>query len=92
MAILVAKAACFESNAYKDVSSKELDTLLQWYGIDHKGMKKAQKVAQWKEIRAANMEPSEVDVWTAVDEENLVKMANKEIDMSETYLGRYAAL
>lgn len=26
------------------------------------------------------------------DEEELVKLSNKEIDMSETYLGRYAAI
>ena len=32
------------------------------------------------------------DVWTAKDEEELVKLSNKEIDMSETYLGRYAAI
>jgi hypothetical protein len=31
-------------------------------------------------------------VWTAADEDNLVKMVNHEIDMSETYLERYAAL
>ncbi len=45
MAILVEKAACFESNNYKDVSTKELDILLLWYGVDKKGMKKAEKVA-----------------------------------------------
>ncbi len=39
-----------------------------------------------------NTEPPEADVWIAADEENLVKMANQEIDMSETYLGRYAGL
>jgi hypothetical protein len=43
-------------------------------------------------IWAAYTELPEADVWTAADEENLVKMANHEIDMSETYLGRYAAL
>jgi hypothetical protein len=92
MEILVAKAECFELNAYSSVTTKELDTLLQWYGVDHKGMKKADKVARWKEIRTGNTEPPEADVWTAADEENLVKMANHEIDMSETYLGRYAVL
>ena len=71
---------------------KELDTLLQWYSIDHKGMKKAQKVARWKEIQAANTEPPEVDMWTAEDEQKLVDIANKEINMSETYLGRFAVL
>jgi len=33
-----------------------------------------------------------VKVWTAEDEEQLVQLSNKEINMSETYLGRYAAL
>ena len=32
------------------------------------------------------------DVWTAEDEEQLVRLSNKVIDMSETYLGRYAAI
>ena len=32
------------------------------------------------------------NVWTAEDKEQLVQLNNKEIDMSETYLGRYAAL
>jgi hypothetical protein len=90
--ILVSKASCFESNSYSAVTTKELDTLLQWYGVDHKGMKKADKVARWKEIRAASTEPPEADVWTAADEENLAELANHEIDISETYLGRYAAL
>ncbi len=31
-------------------------------------------------------------MWTAADEQKLVDMANNKIDMSETYLGRYAAL
>ncbi len=43
-------------------------------------------------ICCPNTELTEADVWTAADEENLVKMANHKIDMSETYLGRYAAL
>jgi hypothetical protein len=64
MEILVAKVECFESNSYSSVMTKELDTLLQWYDVDHKRMKKADK------IRAANMEPPEADVWTAADEEN----------------------
>jgi hypothetical protein len=52
----------------------------------------AEKVAKWREIRAASTEPPMVDVWTAEDEEELVKISNKEIDMSETYLSMYAAL
>ena len=50
MAILVENSACFESNNYKDLSTKELDILLQWYRVDKKGMKKAEKVAQWRAI------------------------------------------
>ncbi len=94
MAILVEKAACFESNNYKDVSTKELDILLQlqWYGVDKKGMKQAEKVAQWRAIRASNTEPPQLDMWTAEDKERLPKIANKEIDMSEMFLGWYAAV
>ncbi len=31
-------------------------------------------------------------MWTAEDKEKLVNMVNKEIDVLETYLGRYAVL
>ena len=92
MEILVEKAAYFESNNYNTVSTKELDVLLQWYGVNKKGMKKAEKVAKWKEIRLPGTALPVVHEWTDEDEEQLTKIKNKEIDMSETYLGRYAAL
>jgi hypothetical protein len=93
MAILVEKAECFESNNYRNITTKELDVLLNWYGIKKKaGMKKAEKVAQWRKVRATNMEPPMVDVWTAEDKEQLLKISKKKIAMSETYLGRYAAI
>ena len=92
MAIFVEKAECFESNNYRSVSTKELDVLLNWYGVEKKATKKAEKVAQWRKMRAENTEPPMVNVWTADDDENLVRISNKEIDMSETYLGRYAAI
>jgi hypothetical protein len=90
--ILVEKAACFESNNYKDVSTKELDTLLQWYDIPKGKMKKADKVARWREIRANNTALPELVGWTTEDKEELQRIANREIDMRETYLGRYTAL
>jgi hypothetical protein len=92
MAILVEKAECFESNNYRNMSTKELDVLLNWYGVEKKATKKAEKVAQWREIRVSNTEPPMVDVWTAEEEEKLVRLSNKEIDMSETFLGRNAAI
>ncbi len=33
-----------------------------------------------------------VDVWMAEDKEQLLKISKQKIDMSETYLGRYAAI
>ena len=33
-----------------------------------------------------------VHEWTDEDEQQLMRIKNKEVDMSETYLGRYAAL
>ena len=92
MVILVEKAAWLESNKYNTVSTKELNVLLQWYGVDKKGMKKAEKVAKWKEIRLSGIAPPVVHEWTDEDEEQLTKIKNREIGMSETYLGRYAAL
>jgi hypothetical protein len=49
-------------------------------------------VAQWRAIRTSNTEPQQLDMWMAEDEERLAKIANKEIDMLETFLGRYAAV
>jgi hypothetical protein len=94
MAILVEKAECFgfELNNYRNVSTKELDVLLNWYGVEKKVAKKAEKVEMWREICAASTEPPMADVWTAKDEEELVKLRNKEIDMSVTYPGRYTAI
>ena len=55
-------------------------------------MKKADKVSQWREIHANNSAPPELVGWTTEDKEELQRIANREIDMTETYLGRYAAL
>jgi hypothetical protein len=79
--ILVEKAECFESNNYRNVSTKELDVLLNWCGVKKKAAKKAEKVAMWREIRAASTKPPMADVWTAKDKEELVKLRNKEIDI-----------
>ena len=92
MAILVEKATCFESNNYQHVSVKELDILMQWYGVEKNGMKKTEKVAKWQEICLSATAPLVLNGWTDEDEEQLMKIKNKEIDMSETYLGRYAAI
>ena len=55
-------------------------------------MKKAEKVERWRAIRVSGTEPPQLDIWTAEDEENLAKIIDKDIDMSETFLGRYAVL
>ena len=86
MAILVEKAACFELNQYKDVSTKDRDLLLQWYDVPKEKMKKADKVAKWREIRASNTPPSVLVGWTEEDKAELERMANNEIDMSDTTL------
>ena len=43
-------------------------------------------------IRVSGTEPPQLDIWTAEDKENLTKIMDKDIDMSEAFLGRYAAL
>jgi len=92
-AIVEEKAALFEANNYKDVSAKELDVLMQWYDVEKRqGMKKADKVAAWRDICLSGTAPPVVHKWTDEDEQQLIRIKNREIDMSETYLGRYAAL
>ena len=49
-------------------------------------------MARWREIHANKMAPPLLREWTAEDEEELARITNRDIDMSETYLGRYAAL
>ncbi len=39
-----------------------------------------------------NMTPPLLKEWTTENEEELTRISNREIDMTETYLGRYAAL
>jgi hypothetical protein len=73
-------------------STKDLDTLLQWYDIPKEKMKKADKVVKWRELRASNTPPPVLVWWTAEVEAELERIADKEIDMSNTYLGRYAAM
>ena len=63
-----------------------------WYGVDIKGMKKPEKVEKWKEIRVSNAEPPTIEGWTEKDEEKMLALSNKDVDMSETFLGRFAAL
>ena len=91
--VVVEKAEFFEANNYKDVSAKELDVLMQWYDVKKRqGMRKADKVAAWKDIRLSGKAPPVVHDWTDEDEQQLMRIKNREVDMSETYLGRYAAL
>ena len=54
-------------------------------------MKKADKDAKWREIRTSNTPPPVLVEWTEEDEAELKRIANTEIDMADTYLGRYAA-
>ena len=46
----------------------------------------------WKDIRLSGKAPPVVHKWTDEDEQQLIRIKNREIDMLETYLGRYAAL
>ena len=69
-----------------------MDVLLTWYGVDIKGMKKPEKVEKWKEIRVSKTDPPTIEGWTEKDKEKLLALTNKDIDMSETFLGRLAVL
>jgi len=75
---------------FRKVSKKDLDVLLNCYCVEKKATKKADKVKQWRVICVANTEPPTPmdNVLTAEDEEQLVQLSNKEINMSEKNLGR----
>ena len=79
-------------NNYKDISMQELDVLLQWYNISMEKMKKADKVAKWRKICASNTNLPVLVMCTAEYEMELQRISNKEIDMLETYLSKYAAM
>ena len=63
LAILDAKASCFEENDYKCVTVPELTALLAWYKILKEKMKKSQMVAKWKEIRLNHVPPPTFEKW-----------------------------
>ena len=88
----MAKMVIFETNNYREVSLKEWDVLLLWYGVDIKGMKKPEKVDKWKEIRVSKTDPPIIEGWTEKDKDKLRELRDKNIDMSETFLGRFAAV
>ncbi len=92
LAVLDAKASCFENNDYKGVSVPEMVALLAWYNIPKEKMKKPQMVAKWKEIRLNHVPPPVFEKWNDSDEEELIRLKTSEVDMSETALGCYAAL
>ena len=92
LAILDAKASCFEDNDYKGVSVPDLTALLAWYNIPKEKMNKPQMVAKWKEIRLNHVPPPIFEKWGDSDEEELIRLKSTKVDMSETALGCYAAL
>ena len=49
-------------------------------------------VAKWREICTSNAPSSVLVEWTKEDEAELKRIAEREIDMANTYLGRYAVM
>ena len=92
LAILDAKASCFEENDYKGMSVPELTAFLAWYNISKEKMKKSEMVAKWKEIRINHVPPPTFEKWGDSDEEELIRLKTTEVDITETALGCYAAL
>jgi hypothetical protein len=74
LAVLDAKALCFENDDYKGVSVGDLGTLLAWYNVPKEKMKKAQMVAWWKGIRINHEPPPTFERWTADDKQELERL------------------
>ncbi len=71
LAVLDAKASCFEENDYKGVTVQDLSALLAWYNIKKEKMKKQEMVALWKYICINHVPPPTFERWTPQDEEEL---------------------
>jgi hypothetical protein len=74
------------------MSVPELTALLAWYNIPKEKMKKSQMVAKWKEIHLNHVPPPTFEKWGDSDKEELIRLKTMEVDITETTLGRYAAL
>ena len=92
LAVLDAKARCFEENDYRGISVQDLTTLLAWYNIPKEKMKKSDMVTRWKDIRNNHVPPPTFERWMPQDELGLEQLKTVEIDMAKTALGRYTAL
>jgi hypothetical protein len=66
--------------------------ILKCDSIPKEKMNKPQMVAKWKEIRLIHVPPPIFEKWGDSDEEELIRLKSTEVDISETALGRYAAL
>ena len=67
LAVLDAKARCFEENDYRGISVQDLTTLLAWYNIPKDKMKKSDMVTRWKDIRNNHVPPPTFERWMPQD-------------------------
>ena len=83
-------------DAGKNVESllvSELDTLLAWHQVAQtKGLKKDDKLQQWKDIVTMGQQTPQFSWWTDNDEQKLAPLMSDEVDMMDTYYGREQAL
>jgi hypothetical protein len=89
LAVLDAKARCFEENDYRGISVQDLTTLLAWYNIPKEKMKKFDMVTRLKDIRNNHVPPPTFERWMPQDELGLEQLQTTEIDMAETALSRF---
>ena len=78
-----------ESN--NTLNGNDLDVLLKWYNVKLTGLKKAEKLSKWKEIREKSTPPPSYLRWTAEDDENLKAMEDGPVRLADTSLGRFEA-
>ena len=78
-----------ESN--NTLNGNDLDVLLKWYNVKLTGLKKAEKLSKWKEIREKSTPPPSYLRWTAEDEENLKAKEDGPVRLADTSLGRFQA-
>jgi hypothetical protein len=92
-AILVARRDDLANKQYNALNATELETLLKWHNVPkaHKE-KKAGMVERWRTIWEGGLKPPFFEAWTDVDESKLEELKARDIDMSQTAVGRLKEL
>mmetsp|Transcript_43258 Transcript_43258/g.104573 ORF Transcript_43258/g.104573 Transcript_43258/m.104573 type:complete len:181 (-) Transcript_43258:34-576(-) len=80
--------ALLESKTIQEMKSNDLKLLLHWYGIPPKDQPSKVKDKRKEWLDRVDEGPVRFAEWTDTDEAQLTELRNKELDISDTAVGR----